>query len=171
MDRSRIIILGIGNVLMGDEGVGVHAIQRLQQEQFPPSVVLLDGGTGGFHLLSVFEEYGTMIMIDATMNGAPAGTIEILQPRFASDFPRTLSAHDIGLRDMVEAASMLGNLPNLVLITVAIDSIKPMTIHLSPLVRASLDRIPGIINEILSTHEGSDTKHNSTDGNRTGNRV
>lgn len=148
---KHTLILGVGNVLMGDEGVGVHAIAFLEQEGFPPGVTLLDGGTGGFHLLSLFEEYDPIIFIDATMDGKPAGTVSIIRPRFARDFPKTLSAHDIGLRDLLESATLLGPLPGLHLITVSVDKIQPMTLELSGAVRASLSEIGGLAREILTS--------------------
>lgn len=145
------LILGIGNVLMGDEGVGVHAIAALEQDGFPPTVTLVDGGTGGFHLLSLVKEHEPVIFIDATMDGKPAGTLTIVRPRFASDFPKTLSAHDIGLRDLLESAALLGSLPRLYLLAVSIDAIQPMTMELSGAVRASLPGIAQAAREILAT--------------------
>ena len=65
--NKKILILGLGNVLMGDEGIGVRAIEYLKDKSIPANVELLDGGTGGFHLLSLFEDYPMMIMIDATI--------------------------------------------------------------------------------------------------------
>jgi hydrogenase maturation protease len=150
-DPKRTLILGVGNVLMGDEGIGVHAIAALEKDRFPPRVSLLDGGTGGFHLLSLFEEYDPIIFIDATMDGKPAGTVTLIQPRFASDFPKTLSAHDIGLRDLLESATLLGPLPRLYLIAVSVDTIQPMTLELSGAVRASLPRIGEAAREILAS--------------------
>ena len=123
--QARTLILGVGNLLMGDEGVGVHVVRALENERLLQTVTVLDGGTGGFHLLSLFEEYDPIIMIDATMDGAPAGTVRVLQPRFARDFPRTLSAHDIGLRDLLESASILGPLPSLYLITISSTASNP----------------------------------------------
>lgn len=143
------LILGIGNLLMGDEGVGVHAIRLLQTESLPPSVEMLDGGTGGFQLLSLFQDYKRIILIDATMDGSPPGTIRIIRPRFASDFPRTLSAHDIGLRDMIESASLLGALPSIDLITVAIPEIQPMTLELSPIIQQTLPKIVESVHKLL----------------------
>ncbi|MBP1654413.1 MAG: hydrogenase maturation protease, partial [Bacteroidetes bacterium] len=90
------LVLGVGNYLLGDEGVGVHAARELLEAGAPEGVTVLDGGTGGFHLLSLFQDYDPIILIDATMDGEPAGTVRLLHPKFASDFPRTLSAHDIG---------------------------------------------------------------------------
>ena len=135
------LVLGIGNVLMGDEGVGVRAIEFLQQDVWPDGVCLLDGGTGGFHLLDYLSSDEPLVMIDATMDGKPAGTVTTLRPKYASDFPRALTAHDIGLRDLVEAAQLTGALPDIDLVTVSIDEIKPMHLTLSPAVQASLPAV------------------------------
>ena len=135
------LVLGIGNLLMGDEGVGVRAIEFLQQEVWPDGVCLLDGGTGGFHLLDYLSSDEPLVMIDATMDGKPAGTVTTLRPKYASDFPRALTAHDIGLRDLVEAAQLTGALPDIDLVTVSIDEIKPMHLTLSPAVQASLPAV------------------------------
>ena len=62
-----ILVLGIGNVLMGDEGIGVHAINYLEKHTFPSNVRLLDGGTGGFHLLEYLQDYKKIIMIDTAI--------------------------------------------------------------------------------------------------------
>ena len=122
--NSRILVLGIGNLLMGDEGIGVHAVHRLEREPLPKNVDLLDGGTGGFNLLESFGSYRKIIMIDATMDGQPAGTVKTLRPRFASDFPKALSAHDIGLKDLVETAALLEHKPDITLITISIQTLQ-----------------------------------------------
>jgi len=95
----------------------------MEQEGWPPHVRLLDGGTGGFHLLSLFQDYGRIVLVDATMDGAPPGTVRVLRPRFASDYPKTLSAHDIGLKDLVEAAILLGHVPRVVLVVVSVKTL------------------------------------------------
>jgi hydrogenase maturation protease len=145
------LVLGVGNVLMGDEGVGVRAIEFLQQQGAPAGVTLLDGGTGGFHLLELFQQYDPIIFIDATMDGAPAGTVRILFPRFASDFPRTLSAHDIGLRDLLESAQLLGPLPMLFLVAVSIDSLQLLSMDLSAAVAGALPVVTREVWRILES--------------------
>ena len=142
-----ILILGIGNILMGDEGVGVHAIRALEKEIFPSTVELLDGGTGGFHLMAHLEAHPIVIMIDATMDGKPMGTISLIKPRFASDFPSALSAHDIGLKDMIESLIILDQLPEIHLFTISIKEIQPMQITLSDEVQAIL---PQLRNEVFA---------------------
>src|ERR1035437_500008 len=99
LPQKEILILGIGNYLMGDEGIGVHVANRLQKENLPPGIDIVDGGTGGFHLLEYFETYQTIILIDATLDNNPNGTIRLIKPRFAQDFPKAMSTHDSGLKD------------------------------------------------------------------------
>jgi hydrogenase maturation protease len=146
---AATLVLGIGNLLMGDEGVGVHAVADLEREAWPPAVRVVDGGTGGFHLLGYLQEYSPVVMIDATMDGQPAGTVSLIRPRYASDFPRSLTAHDIGLRDLVEAAALSGELPDIRLITISIAGIKAMDVTLSPAVRAALPRVRALVRECV----------------------
>ena len=146
---SGPLVLGIGNILMGDEGVGVHAVRRLEGT-LPPHVALLDGGTGGFHLLDEIASHDPIFMIDATLDGRPAGTVSLTTPRYASDFPRTLSAHDIGLRDLIESAALLGRLPRMYLVTVSVDSLQPMELTLSPAVEAALPAVVDQIHQLVA---------------------
>ena len=146
---SRLLVLGIGNLLMGDEGVGVHAIRALEQERLPAGVELLDGGTGGFQLLSRLSEYPSVIVIDASMDGNEPGTVGITKPRFLSDYPRSLGAHDVGLRDLIESAALLGTLPAVHLITVSIKDIRSMTTELTPAVERALVSVVQSVRRIL----------------------
>ncbi len=147
-----MLVLGIGNLLMGDEGVGVHAVRAIEAEPVPAGVLVVDGGTGGFHLLELFDEHPHMILIDATLDDGAQGTVKVLHPRFATDFPRSLSAHDIGLRDLVESAALLGPLPTIDLITVSIAKVQPMTIELSPALQAALPAVVETVRALLRQH-------------------
>ena len=136
---------------MGDEGVGVHAIRALGEAPLPAGTRLVDGGTGGFQLLSVLEEGDPLILIDATLDGRPAGTVRVLKPRFATDFPRSLGAHDIGLRDLVEAAALLGPLPRVDLVTISVARLET-GLTLSPEVAASLPEVVRTVKALLEAH-------------------
>jgi hydrogenase maturation protease len=136
-----VLVLGVGNLLVGDEGAGVHVLRALEAESWPPHVRLVDGGTGGLHLLELLRGPGRVILIDATRDGAPPGTVAQFRARVASDFPPSLGAHDIGLRDLIAAASLLGPLPAIDVITVSVDELKPMTLELSPPVAAALPEV------------------------------
>jgi hydrogenase maturation protease len=145
MADGSILVLGVGNVLMGDEGVGVHAVRLLERQGGLPGVTVVDGGTGGFHLLAYLSDYDPVVMIDATLDGRPPGTISVAEPKYASDFPRSLSAHDIGLRDLVESAALIGALPRIYLVTVSVATLQPMQTTLSPDVEASLTRVVSLV--------------------------
>lgn len=125
------LILGIGNLLLGDEGVGVHLVQELMDEAIPEGIHLLDGGTAGIQLMEVMEQHRHVILIDATMDGQPAGTVRKIRPRFSSDFPAAMSTHDLGLKDLVSGLALLGRQPEITLFVVSIEEIQPMYIGLS----------------------------------------
>ncbi|BAU53512.1 hydrogenase maturation protease [Mucilaginibacter gotjawali] len=139
------LILGIGNYLMGDEGIGVHVARVLEEEELPDGVDVLDGGTGGFYLLEYFELYKHVILVDATLDGNAPGTIRLIKPRFAADFPPAMSTHDIGLKDLVSALQVLGKMPEIDLFVVSIESVQQQGIELTAKI-ASV--VPDIIKEI-----------------------
>ena len=151
MPAPRILVMGVGNVLMGDEGVGVHAIGRLERRLWPPHVTLLDGGTGGFHLLSHLGACEVLVLIDATLDGRPPGTLTVTEPRYAADFPKALSAHDIGLKDLVDSAAVLGILPKVRLVTISVASLQPMQMTLTPDVAASLEHVETIVRDLVAS--------------------
>lgn len=136
-----VLVLGIGNLLMGDEGVGVHFARRMETVTLPANVDVLDGGTAGFQLMEAIEQHDYIIMVDATLDGAPAGSIREVRPRFAADFPKALSTHDIGLKDLVEGLYLLGKAPDICLYTVAIETVQPLHVGLSPKVEAVLPEL------------------------------
>jgi hydrogenase maturation protease len=104
----KTLILGIGNLLMDDEGVGVHVVRYLQQNAALEGVDVLDGGMGGFLLLESFERYDHLFLVDATMDARAPGTVCATEPKVASDFPSALTTPDIGLKDLLNAAMVLG---------------------------------------------------------------
>ena len=151
--KENILILGIGNYLMGDEGVGVHAIQALSKVDLPKNVDLIDGGTGSFDLMPILAQYPLVVFIDATMDMRPPGTIDVIYPKFAADFPKVLSAHDVGLKDMIDALEFKEELPKIILLTVSIKEMIPMSIELTKEVQKVIpkvvDRVVTILDKIL----------------------
>ena len=129
---NKILILGIGNYLMGDEGIGVHVAQRLEKKENPPYIDVLDGGTGGFYLMHYLESYENIVIIDATLDDNPVGTIRKITPKFSKDFPPAMSTHDIGLKDMVSALQLMDKMPNIQLFVVSIESIQQQGTQLTP---------------------------------------
>ena len=124
--NKDILVLGVGNLLLKDEGVGIHVIRTLEKEELPSNVSLMDGGTGGLHLISWIQDYDRIIMVDATLDSNPPGTVRLIRPRYATDFPPLRSAHEIGLRDMIEAMILTETLPDIQLIVVSVEKVVEM---------------------------------------------
>jgi hydrogenase maturation protease len=130
--QDKTLVLGLGNVIMGDEGVGVHVVRALEQHPLPANVECLDGGTGGFTLLEPLQEAGRIILIDAAADGNPFGTVTRTTPKFSRDYPPTLTAHDIGVKDLLDVFYIQGGAPNVVLYAIAIDPRQSISMELSP---------------------------------------
>lgn len=145
--EDRILVMGIGNYLMGDEGVGVHLAERLTGQSLPPNVDVVDGGTGGFHLLEYFEKYPKILLVDATLDNNPVGTVRLIKPKFAKDFPKAMSTHDIGLKDMVSALQIMGKAPEVHLFVVSIESIQQQGITLTPQIESIMPWLTDLVME------------------------
>ncbi|WP_058912691.1 HyaD/HybD family hydrogenase maturation endopeptidase [Entomohabitans teleogrylli] len=122
------LLLGIGNLLLSDEGVGVRAIEALEQRfAFPPDVELLDGGTSGMELLDAMASRDLLIVIDAVQSHQEAGSVFILEDGdVPALFTRKISPHQLGLADVLMALKMTGEFPRkLVLIGIEPASLAP----------------------------------------------
>lgn len=148
--QHGILILGIGNILMRDEGAGIHVITGLEKEAYIEAD-LMDGGTGGFHLLGVIQSYKTVIIVDASLDHFPAGHVRILHPKYAKDFPLQLSAHEIGLKDLLDAAFLLGNTPQIYLVAISVKDFQDMGMELSPELSKAVPVAKQIIKELIKS--------------------
>jgi hydrogenase maturation protease len=129
--ETKTLVLGLGNVLMGDEGIGVHVVRALEQHTLPSGVECLDGGTGGFTLLEPLQSAGRILIVDAAADGNPIGTVTRTTPRFSRDYPPTLTAHDIGVKDLLDVFYIQGGGPEVVLYAITIDPRQPIRMSLS----------------------------------------
>lgn len=143
------LILGVGNLLVGDEGVGVHVARELAAEDWPPHVTVLDGGTGGFHLLEHLQQHPRVILVDATRDGSPAGTVRSFRAATPLECPPALGAHDIGLRDLLSAAALLGGWGEVQVVTIAVETLEPMCLELSPTVAAAMPQAKARVRELV----------------------
>jgi hydrogenase maturation protease len=111
--RIRAAVIGIGNLLLGDEGAGIHAIRALRERySFPEGLKLIDGGTMGLDLLPYVEGLDKLLIVDAANLGEPPGTIRLMEGDNVRRFLDTkFSVHQIGLPDMLFAAELQDILP------------------------------------------------------------
>ena len=107
----NVLVLGLGNILLSDEGAGIRAVEELQERyDLSDSVEIIDGGTMGLELLPYFEERSHILIIDAVKTGKKPGTIVRIEnpPAF---FQQKSSPHQIGLADVMGIAAITDNLP------------------------------------------------------------
>ena len=148
-----ILVLGIGNVLLTDEGIGVRALNELERRYtFPENVELLDGGTAGIELLRHIRNRDYLIIIDAMKFNQEPGTVSRVEGNdVPAAFRTRISTHQLGLSDLLAAAMLTGELPeNLVLFGVEPESLD-IGLNLTDTVEASVEKLTGaVIDELRS---------------------
>ena len=109
----RVLVLGVGNPLMGDDGFGLALLERLRHRcEWPAGVTLMDGGTWGMNLLPAIEDADALLILDAIDAGKPPGALVRMGrgelPRYVA---QKLSPHQVDLRDVLALAELRGHLP------------------------------------------------------------
>lgn len=139
--ERKTLILGLGNLIMGDEGVGVHTVRAIEGQPLPANVECLDGGTGGFILLEPLQQADRIFLIDATADDSPYGTVTRTTPMFVKDYPPTLTAHDIGVKDLLDAFYIQGGNREVILYAISIDPRQSISMELSEPCERARDQV------------------------------
>jgi hydrogenase maturation protease len=149
---ASIVVLGLGNTLLKDEGVGVHVIHALQNRSIPEDVEIIDGGTSP-DVIHLIGDADTLIVVDAARGGSEPGAIYRLSPDdIASQRELTLSTHDIGLFHSLRLMELLGNTPK----ETVIIGVEPKEIDLGLELSPELEqKLPSIIKVVLEEIECS----------------
>lgn len=141
---GKVVVLGVGNLLLGDEGVGIHLLRLLEKSELPPEVKLIDGGTAVWGVLDEIESADRLIVVDALKNGGKPGTLyrlKVKKEMFEKE-DRPLSLHQV---DLVQVLKWLKKTPEEVIVV----GIEPRSIDwgmkLSPEVRGKLPRLKEIV--------------------------
>ena len=149
----RVLVLGIGNLVMSDDGVGVKVVQQLQRlYRFAENVEIMDGGTLGLDLLPKLEGINHLIVVDAVETGRKPGTcVRLTGEELPIALETKVSPHQMGLKDLLSVARLLGHSPReMVLIGVQPGSIE-MGTELTAEVEATVDSlIQNVLNELGS---------------------
>jgi hydrogenase maturation protease len=146
---QKIVVLGLGNLLLGDEGAGVRVIELLRRRRTPASVELVDGGTIGFGLLGIFDRADRVVVVDAACDGRPPGTVARVSPVFDPAYPPAILPHDVGLKNLLDAAALLGKKPKVVLFTISVEDTQRASLDLSPPVARGVREAARLVSEFL----------------------
>jgi len=148
LKAGKIVVLGVGNLLLSDEGVGVHLIQKLREMEIGEGVELIDGGTSLLDFLSQMEDISKLIIVDAIkLGGKPGRTYRIyVDDSLLKDGKVITSLHQLGVLEALALAEKMGKLPPTVIIGV---EPKDMTsgLELSPEVQKGMNRMVNLILE------------------------
>jgi hydrogenase maturation protease len=147
-ERTPLLVLGLGNVLLEDDGVGAAAVALLlDRYAVPTGVRVLDGGTLGLSLLPYLQSADALILIDAVSADAPAGSfVRLSGDEVAPAVATRLSPHQVGVADLLDGARWLGGYPTRVTLLGLVPESMDLNVGLSDAVRASL---PALVERIV----------------------
>ena len=150
----RTLVLGIGNILMRDEGIGVRIVEAIEQRyRLPPEVDLLDGGTAGMDLLHILTEYDRLIVCDAINSKAAPGTIVTLtDDEIPAHFRTLMSPHQLGLSEVLATLQLLGRGPRSVTLFGVVPDNLTLGTELSPTLLTTLDQVVDRVIAELARH-------------------
>lgn len=147
-DSLPIAVVGLGNLVHTDDGVGVHAIQALQDDRrVPDGVVLLDGGTQGLSLIPHISGFPRLLVIDAIDVGQEPGTLVRFEGHALNGLPGKATVHQLGFADLMLAMKLLGESPSEVVVL----GIQPMSTDWGAELTMSVrNALPGLINAVAA---------------------
>jgi hydrogenase maturation protease len=152
--RISMLVLGLGNVLCGDDGAGVVAVHKLRRGwHLPSDVRVVDGGTLGLDLLALVAASDRVILVDAVRADAPPGTIvRLVGDEVAPAVYERLSPHQIGVADLLAGAAWCDRYPHEVVIVGVVPESVELQIGCTPAVTASLDALVFAVLAELTAH-------------------
>ena len=144
----KIALVGVGNILLKDEGIGVRVVKELENHfSFPPDVALIDGGTAGHHLINMLADFEVIIVVDAVQGGEPPGTIyRFTLDQIPFEVNTHLSLHQVGVLEALNQIKLLGKEPEVIFVGIEPHDISPWGMELSPVIE---EKIPEIIALVL----------------------
>lgn len=144
-----IAIIGVGNYLMGDEGVGIHAIENLRSKKWPDDVEIIDAGTPGVSLLHLIEGRKLVVIIDCADFGGRAGEVRTFNPdNLQRDEKKEISLHATDLLSTLELAKRTNNYPEkIVIVGIQPENVSPSS-SLSASATQALIRLESIVRKI-----------------------
>ena len=143
------LILGAGNISMGDEGFGVHVVRRLKSTDLPPNVRTMEGGVGGFDLLGSLEGISKLIIVDIMMTDKPAGELVFFKHGKENLEPgkRVVSFHQVGIQELLQIGELIGHKPEVFFLVTAPQTLD-WSFELSPQVQAAAVKAAEMLREI-----------------------
>jgi hydrogenase maturation protease len=148
MDKE-ILVLGIGNILQMDDGIGVHIVNHIIESgmQMSDDVDIVDGGTAGYDLIPLMQNRKKIIIVDALKVDDKPGSIYRFTPEQIIETARPFTLHEVGIKSVLRMLEFLGEKPEVEIIGIVPENIDTLNIGISPSVKES---IPRAVEQILN---------------------
>ena len=143
------LIMGLGNILLGDEGFGVHVARCLREIQLPEHVRVEEGGVGGFNLLGYLDGVERLVVVDAMMIDSPPGELLLGKPgpNFRESGKNIVSFHQVGIIELVHMRGLLGYEPVILFLVTRPEKMEP-SMELSPCLRSAAEKAARLIENL-----------------------
>ncbi len=148
---ERTLILGVGNILQKDDGIGVFVVNKLRDSgmQIPGHVDIMDGGTAGLDLIPIMYEYDRIIIIDALKVADHPGSVYRFTPEYLLSSSSRVSLHEIGISEILNMLKIQGANPEVEIIGIVPEDIETLEIAISPAVADAVPRVMDLILEAV----------------------
>jgi len=149
MKNYKLVVLGLGNLLLKDEGFGVHFVRRFQRKyRMPEHIAIIDGGTLGYALMDIICQTEHLLVIDTVKADDEPGSIYRFSPQAIPAYlDYTASAHEVEFMDVLLKAEMLGEAPATTIIAVSVGEIKEMGMELSEVMEDALLKVEDMVKQ------------------------
>jgi hydrogenase maturation protease len=153
----RILVAGVGNVFLGDDGFGVEVVRRLAGRGLPEGVEVVDFGIRGMDLAyALQDDYDVVVFVDATPRGEEPGTVYLIEPEIEEDGGVVLDTHGMDPVKVIKLARALGAKPTRTLVVgcepqlvVSGEDYEDMLMELSEPVRAAVDEAVKLVESLV----------------------
>lgn len=152
-DNGTTLIMGVGNILLGDEGFGVHVARCLRERKLPTYVRVEEGGVGGFNLLGYLDGVERLVVVDVMMLDSPPGELMLWKPGpgFRESGKNIVSFHQVGTIELIHMWGLLGNEPEVLFLVTRPEKMEP-SMELSPALQNSVEQAAGLIENLCVTN-------------------
>lgn len=155
--NPRVLVAGVGNIFLGDDGFGVEVARRLGSLPLPEGVTVSDFGIRGVHLAyQLLDDFDLVVLIDAVSRGGAPGTVYVIEPDVDAEVDESIvDAHDMVLEHVfAQVRTLGGKLGRVLIVGCEVEDVSER-IGLSPLVQSAVDEAVRLIIELMRTHRSS----------------
>jgi hydrogenase maturation protease len=152
-EKNYITILGLGNILLQDEGFGVHFVRWFEKNyQLPEGVKIVEGGTLGYRLLDTVCSCDNLFVIDVIKSNEPGSIYRFTKQQIDEQELQATSAHEVSFQDVLCKAELIEELPDVIFLCIGPYGYKDMGLELTPLMRKKMPEVEKLLLQELSSH-------------------